>query len=164
MPECTASDVKALRDATGAGMMDAKRALTDADGDAEAPRCTRVLLLHHPAHLGSVARARVHLSAVHLHHDLPVGLLLVAHADHVDLDREVEHVAREAERGSPLTCPGLGGKPLGALLHVVVRLRDRRVRLMTACWACSLVLVVDTCRGLERLLKAGRPYQRCGPP
>ena len=36
MAEITAKDVKALRDATGAGMMDAKRALTDADGDFEA--------------------------------------------------------------------------------------------------------------------------------
>ena len=33
MPEITAADVKRLRDATGAGMMDCKRALTDADGD-----------------------------------------------------------------------------------------------------------------------------------
>ncbi|MPZ88670.1 MAG: elongation factor Ts, partial [Nitriliruptorales bacterium] len=33
MPEFTAADVKGLRDATGAGMMDCKRALTDADGD-----------------------------------------------------------------------------------------------------------------------------------
>ncbi len=32
----SAKDVKALRDATGAGMMDAKRALTDSDGDMEA--------------------------------------------------------------------------------------------------------------------------------
>jgi len=32
----TAQDVKALRDATGAGMMDAKKALTDCDGDMEA--------------------------------------------------------------------------------------------------------------------------------
>lgn len=32
----SAKDVKALRDATGAGMMDAKKALTDADGDMEA--------------------------------------------------------------------------------------------------------------------------------
>lgn len=31
-----AKDVKALRDATGAGMMDAKKALTEANGDAEA--------------------------------------------------------------------------------------------------------------------------------
>jgi len=34
----TAKDVKALRDATGAGMMDAKRALVDSDGDMEAAK------------------------------------------------------------------------------------------------------------------------------
>jgi elongation factor Ts len=33
MAEISAKDVKALRDATGAGMMDAKRALTECDGD-----------------------------------------------------------------------------------------------------------------------------------
>ncbi|HLI24661.1 MAG TPA: translation elongation factor Ts [Acidimicrobiales bacterium] len=36
MAEFTARDVKALRDATGAGMMDAKRALVACDGDFEA--------------------------------------------------------------------------------------------------------------------------------
>ena len=36
MPEFTAKDVKALRDGTGAGMMDAKRALEANDGDMEA--------------------------------------------------------------------------------------------------------------------------------
>ena len=35
MPEFTAQDVKRLRDATGAGMMDAKRALTESDGAFE---------------------------------------------------------------------------------------------------------------------------------
>ena len=35
MPEITAATVKRLRDDTGAGMMDAKRALTEADGDVE---------------------------------------------------------------------------------------------------------------------------------
>ena len=35
MPEIRAQDVKRLRDETGAGMMDAKRALTEAGGDAE---------------------------------------------------------------------------------------------------------------------------------
>ena len=34
----TAKDVKALRDATGAGMMDAKKALEAADGDIEAAK------------------------------------------------------------------------------------------------------------------------------
>ena len=33
MPAFTAADVKRLRDATGAGMMDCKKALTEADGD-----------------------------------------------------------------------------------------------------------------------------------
>ncbi len=41
MAEFTAKDVKALRDATGAGMMDSKKALTEADGDAE--RAARIL-------------------------------------------------------------------------------------------------------------------------
>lgn len=36
MADFTAQDVKALRDATGAGMMDAKRALTESGGDAAA--------------------------------------------------------------------------------------------------------------------------------
>ena len=36
MPDFTAADVKKLRDATGAGMMDAKRALEEADGDFDA--------------------------------------------------------------------------------------------------------------------------------
>ena len=36
MPEFTAADVKRLRDATGAGMMDCKKALQDADGDFDA--------------------------------------------------------------------------------------------------------------------------------
>lgn len=36
MADFTAQDVKALRDATGAGMMDAKRALTETGGDAAA--------------------------------------------------------------------------------------------------------------------------------
>ena len=35
MAAVTAADVKSLRDATGAGMMDAKRALVEADGDRE---------------------------------------------------------------------------------------------------------------------------------
>ncbi|MDH3705906.1 MAG: translation elongation factor Ts [Acidimicrobiia bacterium] len=38
MPEFTAKDVKALRDETGAGMMDAKKALTDSAGDMEAAK------------------------------------------------------------------------------------------------------------------------------
>ncbi|HJR44130.1 MAG TPA: translation elongation factor Ts [Actinomycetota bacterium] len=38
MAEISAKDVKALREATGAGMMDCKQALTDAGGDLEAAK------------------------------------------------------------------------------------------------------------------------------
>ncbi len=38
MPSFTAKDVQALRQATGAGMMDCKRALEEADGDQEAAK------------------------------------------------------------------------------------------------------------------------------
>lgn len=38
MADFTAKDVQALRQSTGAGMMDAKKALTDADGDMDAAR------------------------------------------------------------------------------------------------------------------------------
>ena len=38
MPEINAKDVKALRDATGAGMMDCKKALAEAAGDLEAAK------------------------------------------------------------------------------------------------------------------------------
>ena len=41
MADFTAQDVKALRDATGAGMMDAKKALVEAEGDAQ--RAARIL-------------------------------------------------------------------------------------------------------------------------
>jgi len=43
MPEIKAEDVKKLRDATGAGMMDCKRALQEADGDVA--KATEVLRL-----------------------------------------------------------------------------------------------------------------------
>jgi elongation factor Ts len=38
MAEFTAQDVKRLRDMTGAGMMDAKKALVENDGDFEAAK------------------------------------------------------------------------------------------------------------------------------
>ena len=38
MADISVADIKALRDATGAGMMDAKKALVDADGDPEGAR------------------------------------------------------------------------------------------------------------------------------
>ena len=38
MADISAKEVKALRDATGAGMMDAKKALVETDGDFDSGR------------------------------------------------------------------------------------------------------------------------------
>ena len=54
-----AKDVKALRDATGAGMMDAKKALTEADGDFEAAGNYLVSLAFH--HVGGRADVNHHV-------------------------------------------------------------------------------------------------------
>ena len=40
----TAADVKKLRDSTGAGMMDAKKALTEAEGDFD--KAVEILRVH----------------------------------------------------------------------------------------------------------------------
>ena len=42
----TAKDVMALRDKSGAGMLDCKKALTDADGDMEDRKSTRLNSSH----------------------------------------------------------------------------------------------------------------------
>ena len=51
--------------------------------------------------LREVGRARVDLGAVGLHHDAPVGFLIVADAHHVDRAVEAHHAAGEGERRSP---------------------------------------------------------------
>jgi elongation factor Ts len=48
MADISAKDVKALRDRTGAGMMDAKKALVEADGDDE--RAVEILRVKGQAH------------------------------------------------------------------------------------------------------------------
>ena len=53
MTEVKAADVAALRKATGAGMMDCKQALTEADGDAE--RATEILRVKMGNKLGKLA-------------------------------------------------------------------------------------------------------------
>ena len=57
MADITAADVKKLRDATGAGMMDAKKALVEADGDFD--KAVEILRIKGAAQ-GRQARRRAH--------------------------------------------------------------------------------------------------------
>ena len=116
------------------------------------------------ARLGLLARAGGHRCAEGLHQRAAIGLLVVAHAHHVDLAVQAEERAGHGQRRAPLPGAGLGGQVLGAFLLVVIGLRHGGVQLVRAGRAHALVLVVNVRRRIQRLLQAARAKQRRGPP
>ena len=80
----TAADVKKLRDATGAGMMDAKKALTEANGDFEA--ATEILRITGAAKVSSRADR-----------EASNGLVAAAGTTLVQLGAETDFVAKNEE-------------------------------------------------------------------
>jgi hypothetical protein len=107
---------------------------------------------------------RDHRRAPALHHRPPVGLLVVAGADHVDHALEPDQGAGEREGRAPLPGAGLGRQPLDAGLLVGVRLGDRAVGLVRSGRRDALVLVVDARRRIEGALEPVRPVQRRRAP
>jgi len=86
----TAADVKALRDRTGAGMMDAKRALEEADGDADrAIELLRVKLGKNVAKLSGREAAEGTVQS-YIHANGKVGVL-------VEIDCNTDFVARNED-------------------------------------------------------------------
>lgn len=81
----TAKDVQALRQATGAGMMDAKKALTEADGDFD-----QAIELLRVAGQAKVAKRGAERSATN-------GLVVFADGALVQLGAETDFVAKNAE-------------------------------------------------------------------
>ena len=84
MAEISAKDVKALRDATGAGMMDAKKALTEADGDFDA--AVEILRVTGQAKM-----------AKRSDREASNGLVAAAGATVIQLGAETDFVAKNAE-------------------------------------------------------------------
>ena len=80
----TAADVKKLRDATGAGMMDAKKALIEADGDFEA--ATEILRVTGAAKVSSRSDR-----------EASNGLVAAAGSTLIQLGAETDFVAKNAE-------------------------------------------------------------------
>ena len=116
------------------------------------------------AGLGAIRRRAVHGRAPGLHHRAPVGLLVVAGADHVDLALEPEERARERQRRAPLARAGLGDEVRDPGLRVLVGLRHGRVRLVRARGRDAFVLVEDLRGRAERLLEPTRAVQRRRAP
>ena len=90
MTEVKAADVAALRKATGAGMMDCKQALTEADGDAE--RATELLRVKMGNKLGKLADREAAEGTVqsYIHATGTVGVL-------VEVNCNTDFVARNDE-------------------------------------------------------------------
>jgi elongation factor Ts len=86
----TAKDVKALRDQTGAGMMDCKRALVETDGDADAAlELLKVQLGNKIAKLGSREATEGTVQS-YIHANGKVGVL-------VEIDCNTDFVARNED-------------------------------------------------------------------
>src|SRR5581483_10362644 len=100
-----------------------------------------------------LGRAGDDLGAPGVDHRAPARLLLVGDPDHVDLALEADQPARERERAPPLPGARLGREASPPLLLVVVRLRDRGVRLVAAGRADAFVLVEDARPRVDRPLE-----------
>src|SRR3954463_12845307 len=85
MADITAADVKKLRDATGAGMMDAKKALVEADGDFE--KAAEILRIKGA---GKVAKRGSERTASN-------GLIAAAEGAMIELNCETDFVAKNEQ-------------------------------------------------------------------
>src|SRR6201992_4308684 len=85
MATISAADVKKLRDATGAGMMDAKKALEEAEGDFE--KATEILRVKYAAKVDKRAGER----------PASAGLIAAAEGALVELNCETDFVAKNEE-------------------------------------------------------------------
>ena len=134
------------------------------DRDAQRPWVVRGLREDRATGSGELGRRAVHRGAEDLHHQAPVGLLVIARADLPHLALDAEEGARVGQRRAPLAGAGLGRDASDPGLGVVVRLRDRGVRLVRAGGGAALVLVVDPRRRAQGLLEAMGAIERRRPP
>jgi elongation factor Ts len=90
MAEISAGDVKALRDRTGAGMMDCKRALTEAEGDVD--KAIELLRLKQGKRIEDRGERVASEGTIqtYLHHNAKIGAI-------VEVDCETDFVARNTD-------------------------------------------------------------------
>lgn len=111
----TAADVKKLRDATGAGMMDAKKALTEADGDFD--KAVEVLRISGAAKAAKRGAER----------EASAGLVAASGSALVELNSETDFVAKNdqfIELAEKLAAAADAAKPADAAAFAKVTLDD----------------------------------------
>src|SRR5690606_13723187 len=111
----TAADVKKLRDATGAGMMDAKKALTEADGDFD--KAVEVLRISGAAKAAKRGAER----------EASSGLVASVGTALVELNSETDFVAKNdqfIELAERLAVAADAAKPANAEEFANVQLED----------------------------------------
>src|SRR5437879_12103156 len=89
MMAISADQVKALRDATGAGMMDSKRALEATNGDIEKAKAWLRLKGIAKAGAKSTRSAREAVIATYVHHNHQLGVLLELNSERDFVGRNV---------------------------------------------------------------------------
>ena len=105
-----------------------------------------------------------HAGSPRLHQHPAVGLLLERRSDHEHHAFEAVQGGGERQRPAPLACTGLGGQPGHPPGLVVVGLGYRGIGFEGARGCHGPVLAVHAGRGAQRLLEAGRPYERGWTP
>ena len=134
------------------------------NGQSEASRTVRVAFQRRAARCRERAGRCDALGAPSVHHQPPVGFLVVADLDHVNLQVYAEVLGRECDRRAPLPRARLGGQAADALLVVVVGLRHGGVGLVRSGRRDALVLEIDFRGRAERLLQPRSPHERRGSP
>ena len=117
MADITAADVKKLRDATGAGMMDAKKALVEADGDFE--KAGEILRIKGA---GKVAKRGSERTASN-------GLIAAAEGAMIELNCETDFVAKNEQfqqLAADIVAHAAGSKPADAAELLTQTLADGR--------------------------------------
>ena len=117
---------------------------------------------HFASCLGGVAGAGHDLSAVGLHENAAIGLLLVADLDHVDGAVEPGHFAGDGESRPPLSAACFGGDAPDPGRLVEVDLRHGRVELVAARGVVALELVIDARWRPDGLFQVVGAVQRRG--
>jgi elongation factor Ts len=103
MATITAADVKKLRDATGAGMMDCKKALTEADGDFD--KAVEVLRINGQAKAAKRGAERAATNGLVAHQDGAL-LQLGAETDFVAKNAEFQSLAADAVKAAAASKAG----------------------------------------------------------